>query len=48
VQEARTLLLHTDWPIGHISYCLGFEEPTHFTRLFRKYAHCSPSSLRQV
>jgi AraC family transcriptional activator of pobA len=46
VQEARTLLLHTDWPIGHISYCLGFEEPTHFTRLFRKYAHCSPSSLR--
>jgi AraC family transcriptional activator of pobA len=48
VQEARTLLLHTDWPISHISYCLGFEEPTHFTRLFRKYAHCSPSSLRQV
>jgi AraC family transcriptional activator of pobA len=48
VQEARTLLLHTDWPIGHISYCLGFEEPTHFTRLFRKYAYCSPSSLRQV
>lgn len=48
VQEARTLLLHTDWPIGHISYCLGFEEPTHFTRLFRKYAHSSPSALRQV
>ncbi|MGI4867195.1 MAG: helix-turn-helix transcriptional regulator [Janthinobacterium lividum] len=48
VQEARTLLLHTDWPISHISHCLGFEEPTHFTRLFRKYAHCSPSSLRLV
>ena len=48
VQEARTLLLHTDWPIGHISHCLGFEEPTHFTRLFRKYAHCAPSSLRRV
>jgi AraC family transcriptional activator of pobA len=48
VQEARTLLRHTDWPIGHISHCLGFEEPTHFTRLFRKYAHCSPSSLRSV
>ncbi|MFD1870845.1 helix-turn-helix transcriptional regulator [Hymenobacter bucti] len=48
VQEARTLLLHTDWPIGHISHCLGFEEPTHFTQLFRKYAHCTPSSLRRV
>ena len=48
VQEARTLLLHTDWPINRISYCLGFEEPTHFTQLFRKYAHCTPSSLRQV
>jgi AraC family transcriptional activator of pobA len=48
VQEARTLLLHTDWPISSISSCLGFEEPTHFTHLFRKYAHCTPSSLRRV
>jgi AraC family transcriptional activator of pobA len=48
VQEARTLLLHTDWPINRISYSLGFEEPTHFAQLFRKLAHCSPSSLRQV
>lgn len=47
VQEARTLLRHTDWPIGRISYCLGFEEPTHFTQLFRKVAGCTPSSLRQ-
>ena len=48
VQEARTLLLHTDWPVSSISACLGFEEPTHFTHLFRKYAHCTPSSLRRV
>jgi AraC family transcriptional activator of pobA len=48
VQEARTLLLHTDWPISSISACLGFEEPTHFTQLFRRYAHCTPSSLRRV
>ena len=48
VQEARTLLLHTDWPISRISYCLGYQEPTHFTQLFRKYAHCTPSQVRQV
>lgn len=47
VQEARTLLLHTDWPVSRISYCLGFDEPTHFTRLFGRIAHCTPSSLRQ-
>ncbi len=48
VQEARTLLRHTDWPISRISYCLGFDEPTHFTQLFRKVAGCTPSSLRQA
>jgi AraC family transcriptional activator of pobA len=48
VQEARTLLLHTDWPISRIGYCLGFEEPTHFAQLFRKVAGCAPSALRRV
>lgn len=48
VQEARALLRHTDWSIGQISYCLGFEEQTHFTQFFRRYAHCTPSALRQV
>lgn len=46
LQEARALLYHTDWPVADISYCLGFEEPTHFTRFFRRHAHCTPSSLR--
>jgi AraC-like DNA-binding protein len=48
VQEARTLLRHTDWPISRISYCVGFDEPTHFAQLFRKVAGCTPSSLRSV
>ena len=47
-QEAHALLKHTPWNVAEISYCLGFEEPTHFTRLFRKYAHCAPSALRAV
>ncbi len=48
VQEARALLLHTDWPIGHISYSLGFEEPTHFAQFFRKHTRHTPSQVRQV
>ena len=48
VQEARALLLHTDWPIADISYCLGFEEPTHFTQFFRRHTQRTPSQLRQV
>ncbi|CAA9308959.1 MAG: hypothetical protein AVDCRST_MAG56-6066 [uncultured Cytophagales bacterium] len=48
MQEARALLYHTDWPISHISYSLGFEEATHFTRFFRRHAHCLPSSLRDA
>jgi AraC-like DNA-binding protein len=48
VQEARTLLLHTDWSIAQIGYCLGFEEPTRFTEFFRKHTHFTPSQVRQV
>ncbi len=47
VQEARALLLHTDWPIADIGYCLGFEEPTHFTQFFRRHTQRTPSQLRQ-
>jgi AraC family transcriptional activator of pobA len=48
VQEARALLLHTDWPIADISYCLGFEEATYFTQFFRRHTQGTPSQVRQV
>ena len=48
VQEARTLLRHTDWPVSTIGYCLGFEEPTHFAQFFRRHTGSTPSQLRQV
>jgi AraC family transcriptional activator of pobA len=44
VQEARALLVHTDWPIGQIGYCLGFDEQTHF---FKRHAQCTPTAVRQ-
>lgn len=48
VQEARTLLRPTDWPISTISCCLGFEEPTHFAQFFRRHTGRTPSQMRQV
>ena len=47
VQEATTLLRHTDWPVSTIGYCLGFEEPTHFAQFFRRHTGLPPSRLRQ-
>ncbi|OKS86733.1 helix-turn-helix domain-containing protein [Mucilaginibacter polytrichastri] len=46
MQEARTLLLHSNWSISQISNSLGFEEATHFTRAFRLHTGQTPSSLR--
>ncbi|MDB4904443.1 MAG: hypothetical protein JWQ63_3724 [Mucilaginibacter sp.] len=48
IQEARALLLHTDYTISEIGYGLGFEEPTHFTQFFHKHTQITPSSIRQV
>jgi AraC family transcriptional regulator, transcriptional activator of pobA len=46
MQEARILLLHSNWTVSQISNSLGFEEPTHFTRAFRVHYGQTPSSLR--
>lgn len=47
MQEARALLLHSDWTILQISDSLGYEEPTHFTKAFRKFSGQTPSSFRK-
>jgi AraC family transcriptional regulator, transcriptional activator of pobA len=44
--EAMALLKHTNWNISEISYCLGFEEPSHFTNFFRKQTSMAPSAFR--
>jgi len=46
VLEAQTLLQHTDWNVSQIAYALGFEEPSHFARFFKKAADVSPSVYR--
>jgi AraC family transcriptional activator of pobA len=47
MQEAHALLLYSDWTIGQISYCLGFDEPTHFTQAFKLHTGKTPSIFRQ-
>jgi AraC-like DNA-binding protein len=46
IAEAVALLKHTDWNISEISYCLGFEEPSHFNNFFKKHTSFTPSALR--
>ncbi len=44
--EAKALLKHTDWNISEISYCLGFEEPSHFSNFFKKNTAVTPGTWR--
>jgi AraC-like DNA-binding protein len=46
VNEAKSLLKHTDWNISEIGYCLGFEEPSHFNNFFKKQTQYTPSRYR--
>ncbi|WP_368641580.1 helix-turn-helix domain-containing protein [Castellaniella ginsengisoli] len=45
--EAGRSLIYTSMTIGEISDALGFSEPAHFTRFFRKAAGESPRAFRQ-
>lgn len=46
ITEAKRLLLFTALSASQIAYELGFADPTHFSRFFRRYAGMSPSSFR--
>ena len=48
VNEAKALLKHTNWNISEISYCLGFEEPSHFNNFFKKLTGQTPTAFRVV
>ncbi|MGN0363959.1 MAG: helix-turn-helix domain-containing protein [Bilifractor sp.] len=46
-EEAMRLLRFTDKSLTMISLYLGFSSPGHFSRVFHKYAGCSPSAYRK-
>ena len=48
IQEARTLLKHTNWNIAEIAWSLGCEEAAHFVNFFKKNTQLTPKSFRQT
>ena len=45
-QEARAMLKHTHWTIAEIAWCLGFEDPSHFIKFFKKNTQATPTTFR--
>jgi len=48
INEAKALLLHTDWSVSEIAYSLGFEYPTYFNNFFKKQTGSTPLSVRNT
>ena len=48
VLEAKRQLLFSDLSVGEISFALGFEEHSYFTRVFRKRVGMTPSEYRDA
>ncbi|MEO1023130.1 MAG: AraC family transcriptional regulator [Bacteroidota bacterium] len=46
IAEARGLLKRTSAPVKEIAYQLGYKEPGHFSRFFKKQTGISPSEYR--
>ena len=46
--EATALLLHTDWSVADIAYCLGFSYVTYFDNFFKKQTGTTPLACRKA
>jgi AraC-like DNA-binding protein len=47
IKEARALLLHSNWDIAEVGYCLGFEHPSNFNIFFKKQTGQTPNHFRR-
>lgn len=47
VLEAKRLLVHTDLSLARIGDKLGFDEPTNFSKFFKREAACTPIQFRR-
>ncbi|MGC4017181.1 MAG: helix-turn-helix domain-containing protein [Luteolibacter sp.] len=45
--DAKRLLLHSDLSISEIGYRLGFDDPSYFSRFFRRYEGGTPAGFRE-
>jgi AraC-like DNA-binding protein len=47
IQEAKSLLKSTTWPVNEIAWALGFEESNHFSAFFKRNTGSTPKQFRQ-
>jgi AraC family transcriptional activator of pobA len=47
LREARALLLHSNWDIAEIGYCLGFDHAPNFNIFFKRQTGQTPSQFRR-
>jgi AraC family transcriptional activator of pobA len=47
LEEARVLLLQTDWSLNDISHSLGFSDPPNFALFFKKNTGSTPMEFRR-
>jgi len=47
VDKAKNILLGTTKSVSEIAYELGFEHPSHFTKIFKTKAGVSPLHFRK-
>ena len=45
LERAYRMLKDSSMSVSDVAYTLGFENPTHFSRLFKQRFHCPPSAL---
>jgi AraC family transcriptional regulator, transcriptional activator of pobA len=45
--DAKRLLLHSTLSVSEIGYRLGFEDPSYFSRFFRRYEDSTPAGFRK-
>ncbi len=47
MQEAKSLLQHTDWNISEIAWSLGFDDLPHFINFFKRNQQLTPKLYRK-
>ncbi len=45
--DAKRLLSHSEMSVSEIGYHLGFEDPSYFSKFFRRYEGCAPAEFRE-
>jgi AraC-like DNA-binding protein len=46
--DAKRLLSHSDLSVSEIGYRLGFQDPSYFSRFFRKSTGSAPAEFREA